>query len=92
MADLFPHHILRGLLRLIVAALLGPRVRDEMDVMRPVHQRVHAGRPGALDERLVRGCGPPGKPPRSPYGQHVPAMHDRERYEQTSHVFASKNG
>ncbi len=45
-------HFLRCLFRLIVPALLGPGVSDEVDVVRPVHERVHTGRAGALDEAL----------------------------------------
>ena len=47
------HHLARRGERLVVASLLHPGVRDEVDVVRPVHQRVHARRAGALDEAAI---------------------------------------
>ncbi len=46
-------HLLGRLLRLFVTALLGARVRDEVDIVRPVHQRIDARRTGPLDERAI---------------------------------------
>ncbi len=47
-------HVLRGLLRVLVPPLLRAREGDEVHVVGPVHQRIHAGRAGAFYEGAVR--------------------------------------